>query len=136
MGKCAEMVGGAQEVLEMTVNYANERMQFGRHIGSFQIIQHYCANMLVDAEASRFITYDAAWKISAGLPHIKAASIAKAWVNEAYQRVVMLSHQIHGAIGFSSDYDLGLYTKRAKAAEVMLGDSNFHREIIARMIGL
>ena len=99
-------------------------------------VQKFCANMFIDVDACRHVTYDAAWKINAGLPYLKEVAIAEAWVNEAYQRVTMLAHQIHGAIGFSSDHDLGLYTKRAKAAEVMLGDGDFHREVIAQKIGL
>ena len=136
VAKCAEMVGGAQKVLEMTVSYAQERSQFGRPIGSFQAIQHYCANMATDVDASRFNTYKAAWMIDEGLPCKKEVAIAKVWCSEAYHRVTALSHQIHGAIGWTKDLDLELYTRRAKAAEIAFGDADFHREVIAGELGL
>lgn len=136
VAKCCEMVGGAQQVLEMTVAYAKERVQFGRPIGSFQAIQHYCANMLIDVDGSRFVTYQAAWMLSKGIPCRKEISIAKAWTSEAYRRVCALGHQIHGAIGFTMDHDMQLYYRRAKAAEVTFGDADFHREIVAQEIGL
>ena len=136
VAKCAEMVGGAQRVLEMTVDYAKDRMQFGHHIGSFQAIQHHCANMLMDAHTSRWITYQAACKLAEGKPCTKEVSTAKAWVNQSYMRICMLAHQVHGAIGYTEDHDLQLYTKRAKAAEVAFGDTDFHREIVAQEIGL
>jgi alkylation response protein AidB-like acyl-CoA dehydrogenase len=132
VAKCAEMVGGAQKVLEMSLNYAKERKQFGHPIGSYQAIQHYCANMAIDVEASRLNTYHAAWLMSEGLPASKQAAVAKAWVSEAYRRVVALGHQIHGAIGFTKEMDLELYIRRAKAAEVAFGDADFHREAIVK----
>jgi alkylation response protein AidB-like acyl-CoA dehydrogenase len=130
--KCAEMVGGAQRILEMTLNYVKERSQFGHPIGSFQAIQHHCANMAVDVETSRLNTYYAAWLLSEGLSASKHVAVAKAWVSEAYRRITSLSHQIHGAIGFTKELDLELYVRRAKAAEVAFGDANFHRKIIAQ----
>lgn len=136
VARCAEMVGGAQRVLEMTVDYARERVQFGRPIGSFQAIKHYCANMAIDVEASRFNTCKAAWMIAEGIPCFKEVAIAKAWCSEAYRRVTALSHQIHGAIGWTKDMDLELYTRRAKAAEVAFGDADFHREKIVQALGL
>ena len=136
VAKCAEMLGGAQKVLEMSVSYAKERVQFGRPIGSFQAIQHYCANMLTDVESCCFVTYQAAWMLSEGLPSTREVSIAKAWVSDAFRRVTVLGQQIHGGVGFSEDHDLPLYYKRAKAWELMLGDADFHREIIAREMGL
>ena len=136
VAKCAEMVGGAQQVMNMTLDYAKERVQFGRPIGSFQVIQHYLANMLTDVESARFVTYEAAFDLNRGLPAIKQVSVAKAWVSEAFRRVTAIGHQIHGGIGFSADYDLYLYFRRAKAAEVTLGDPEFHRQIVAQEIGL
>jgi alkylation response protein AidB-like acyl-CoA dehydrogenase len=134
--KCAEMVGGAQAALDMAVSYAKERMQFGRPIGSFQAIQHYCANMATDVSGSRFITYKAAWKVSEGLPAALDVAIAKAWTSEAYGRVTLLAHQIFGAIGFTLDHDIHLYYRQAKAAEIVFGDADFQRAIIARELGL
>jgi alkylation response protein AidB-like acyl-CoA dehydrogenase len=134
--KCAEMVGGAQAALEMTVKYAKERVQFNRPIGSFQAIQHYCANMVTDVDGSRFITYKAAWKLSEGLPATRDVAIAKAWTSEAYGRVTLLAHQIFGAIGFTMDHDIHLYYRRAKAGEIMFGDGDFQRAIVASELGL
>jgi alkylation response protein AidB-like acyl-CoA dehydrogenase len=136
VAKCAEMAGGAQRVLDMTISYAKERNQFGRPIGSFQAIQHYCANMATDVDASCFNTYKAAWMIEEGLPCVKEVAIAKAWCSEAYHRVTASSHQIHGAIGWTKDMDLELYTRRAKTAELAFGDADFHREKIAQELGL
>jgi len=136
VAKCCEMVGGMQQVLEMTVNYAKERKQFGRPIGSFQIIQHYCADMLTDVEGARLSTYHAAWMVSEGLPCTEQIAIAKAWAGEASQRIIALAHQIHGAIGVTIDHDLHYYTRRAKAAESTFGDADFHREIVAQEMGL
>ena len=136
VAKCAEMIGGAQASLDMSVAYAKERIQFGRPIGSFQAIQHHCANMVTDVDGSRFITYQAAWMVSEGLPAVMEVSMAKAWVNEAYRRVTQLGHQIHGGIGFCMDHDMPLYFKRAKAAEPTFGSADWHREIVARELGL
>jgi alkylation response protein AidB-like acyl-CoA dehydrogenase len=136
VAKCAEMVGGAQASLDMAVNYAKERVQFNLPIGSFQAIQHYCANMVTDVDGSRFITYKAAWAVSEGLPADKEVSMAKAWTSEAFKRVAVLAHQIFGAIGFTMDHDMHLYFRRAKAAELAYGDADFHRNIVAQQIGL
>ncbi len=136
MGKCCEMVGNIQRVLEMTVDYAKERKQFDRPIGSFQAIQHYCADMATDVDSARFSTYQAAWMLSEGLSCTKEVAIAKAWIGEASQRVFALAHQIHGAIGATIEHDLHYYTRRAKAAELTFGDANFYREVVAREMGL
>jgi len=136
VGKCCEMVGNIQRVLEMTVDYAKERKQFDRPIGSFQAIQHYCADMATDVDGARFSTYQAAWMLSEGLPCTKEVAIAKAWIGEASQRVFALAHQIHGAIGVTIEHDLHFYTRRAKAAELAFGDANFYREVVAREMGL
>ncbi|MDP6493862.1 MAG: acyl-CoA dehydrogenase family protein [Dehalococcoidia bacterium] len=131
VAKCAEMVGGAQQVLEMTVEYAKERVQFGRPIGSFQAIQHHCANMATDVDGSRFITYQAAWMLSDGLPCTKEVAMAKAWVSDAYRRVATLGHQVHGGIGFTMDHDMQLYFRRAKSAASAFGNSDFHLNRVA-----
>jgi alkylation response protein AidB-like acyl-CoA dehydrogenase len=136
VAKCCEMVGNIQQVLEMTVDYAKERKQFDRPIGSFQIIQHYCADMATDVDGARFSTYQAAWMLSEGLPCTKEVAIAKAWIGEASQRVIALAHQIHGAIGVTMEHDLHFHTRRAKAGELAFGDANFYREIVAREMGL
>ena len=134
--KCIEMLGGADRVLEMTVEYVKDRTQFGRPIGSFQAIQHHCANMATDVEGCRYVAYHAVWRISEGLEAQKEVSIAKAWVSDAYRRVCAIGHQSHGAIGFTKEYDLQLYTRRAKAQELAFGDSSYHREIVAQQLGI
>jgi len=131
VAKCAEMVGGAQQVLDMTVQYAKERMQFGRPIGSFQAVQHRCADMATDVDGSRFITCLAAWKLSEGLPCSREVSIAKAWVSEAYRRVTRAGHQVHGGIGFTLDHDMHLYFRNAKASASAFGNADWHLNRIA-----
>lgn len=132
--KCVEMLGGAEAVLEMTLEYAKHRVQFGRPIGSFQAVQHHCADIATDVECSRHMSYQAAWRLAEGLPAATEVSIAKAWVSEAYRRVCALAHQSHGAIGFTKEHNLQLYTRRARAQEVAFGDSNFHREVVAQAL--
>jgi len=136
IAKCCEVVGCVQQALDMTVDYAKERKQFDRPIGSFQIIQHYCADMATDVDGARLSTYQAAWMISEGLPCTLEVAVAKAWAGEASQRIMALAHQIHGAIGYSIDHDLQFYTRRAKAAEATFGDASFYREIVAQEMGL
>lgn len=136
VAKCCTILGGMQQTLEMTVDYAKERKQYDHPIGSLQIIQHYCANMATDVDGSRFSTYQAAWRLSEGLPCTKEVAIAKAWIGEAFGRVSTLAHQIHGAIGCTIDHDLQFYTKRGKAAELSFGDGDFYREMIAQEMGL
>ncbi len=128
-GKCAEMLGGADAVLEMTVEYVKQRTQFGRPVGSFQAVQHHCANMATDVEGSRNLVYQAAWRIAEGGPVDREVSMAKAWMSGAYERVCATAHQSHGAIGFTKEHDLQLYTRRAKALELTYGDANFHKEL-------
>lgn len=136
VAKCAEMVGGAQRVLEMTIDYVKQRVQFGQPIGAFQAIQHHCSNMATDVETSKFITYQAAWRLSEGLPCDQEAAMAKAWVSEAFERVTLLGHQCIGGVGFMEDHDLPLYSKRATGAEIAFGDADFHREMVAQGLGL
>jgi len=136
VAKCCEMVGCIQQALDMTIDYAKERKQYDRPIGSFQVIQHYCADMATDVDGTRLSTYQAAWRLSQGLPCAREVAIAKAWAGEACQRVMALAHQIHGAIGVTIDHDLQYYTRRAKAAEVSFGDASFHREVVAQEMGL
>jgi alkylation response protein AidB-like acyl-CoA dehydrogenase len=133
VAQCAEMLGGAKQVLEMTVEYAKQRMAFGHHIGSFQAIQHYCANMLVDVDGCSLVVYNVAWRLSEALPAAREVAMAKALINEGFKRIAALGIQIHGAIGFTEDHDLPLYFKRAKAWEINLGDTNFHLDKIAKV---
>jgi len=136
LAQCALMLGGAQRVLEMTVAYAKERIQFDKPIGSFQAIHHKCANMATDVDGARYIIYQAAWKLSQGMPCSLEISMAKAWTSEAYRRVCVEGQQIHGGVGIIKVHDMQLYFRRAKAAEVAFGDARFHREVVAREMGL
>lgn len=136
VAKCAEMVGIAQVAFDMSVDYAKNRVQFGRPIGSFQAIKHKCADMVIDVDGSRFITYRAAWCLAQGLDAAKEIAMAKAWTSDACRRVCASAHQLHGGIGFTKEYDLQLYFRRAKHGEVMYGDADIHREIVAQEIGL
>jgi len=135
IAECAWMIGGAQWVLETSVEYAKERIQFGKPIGSFQAIQHKCANMAIDVEGAVDITYYAAWAVSENDPGIAmAASMAKAWCSDIYTRAAAEGIQIHGGIGFTWDHDMHLYFKRAKSSEVTWGNGDYHREKVADML--
>ena len=136
VAKSAEMIGGAQRVLEMAVDYVKIRTQFGRLVGAFQAVQHHCANMLTYSDTIKYMTYAAAWRIGAGLSFEKEASMCKAWVSDSHRKLVALGHQVLGGIGFMEEHDLQLYFKRAKAAEQMFGDAEFHREMVAQEMGL
>lgn len=137
VGLCAEMVGGAARSLEMSVEYSKSRVQFGRPIGSFQAIQHRCADMLLLAESARSAVYAAACSASEGDTNLPLmASIAKAYTSDAYTKVAGEAIQIHGGMGFTWEHDAHLYLKRAKADEASFGDASYHRERVARLIGL
>mgnify|MGYP006117306915 FL=1 len=131
---CIEMLGGAEAVLDMTVEYAKQRTQFGRPIGSFQAIQHHCANMASDVEGSRHMAYQAAWRISENLQCAREVSMAKVWVTGAYSRICSTAHQCHGAIGFTKEHNLQLYTRRAKVQQLMYGDVHDHKATVLEHI--
>ena len=134
---CAEMCGGAQRVLDMTVEYAKIRQAFGRPIGSYQGVKHKAADMLVDVENSKSITYYAAWALDEGVAEAPlATSMAKAYVSDAYRRVSAAGIQLHGGIGFTWEHDLHLYFKRAKGSEFTFGDATYHREKVAQLVNL
>jgi alkylation response protein AidB-like acyl-CoA dehydrogenase len=132
--KCAESVGAMEAILDMTTSFSKERVQYGKTIASFQVIQHYLANMSARTLTAKAVTYRAAWMVKEGLPCTLQVSAAKAWVNEAYKFVTERAVQIHGAIGLTRDHDVGLYYRRAKAADVVFGDSDYHYERIARQL--
>jgi len=137
VGLCAEMCGGAQKVLDMTVEYAKIRQAFGRPIGSYQGVKHKAADMLVDVENSKSITYYAAWALDEGVTEGSlATSMAKAYVSDAYRRVSAAGIQLHGGIGFTWEHDLHLYFKRAKGSEFTFGDATYHRERVAQLVNL
>jgi alkylation response protein AidB-like acyl-CoA dehydrogenase len=134
---CAEMVGGAQWVLDTSVDYAKTRHQFGRPIGVYQAVSHKLSDMLLETESARSATYYAAWAVDADAPdRSMAASIAKAYVSDAYRRAAGNGIQVHGGIGFTWEHDMHLYFKRAKASEVTLGDATYHRELVAQALDL
>jgi alkylation response protein AidB-like acyl-CoA dehydrogenase len=133
----AEQVGGAQACLDMTVAYAKERRQFGREIGSFQAIKHKLADMMLLVESARSASYYAAWAASQGSSELpQLASLAKAYCSDAYFHCAAESIQIHGGVGFTWEYDVHLYFKRARSSESLLGDAPYHRELVARSMGL
>ena len=135
VGLVAEMTGGMQRLLDMTVEYAKTRKQFGRPIGQFQAVQHQCADMLVLTESSRSAAYYAAYAIQEGIPEAPlAVSVAKAYASEAYRETGNRAIQVHGGMGFTWENDAHLYYRRAKVSEQMFGDATFHREVIAKLI--
>ncbi|MCH8815270.1 MAG: acyl-CoA dehydrogenase [Chloroflexi bacterium] len=129
---CAYLVGLSQMDFDVTLNYAKERVQFGRPIGSFQAIQHKLADAVIDVDGSRFITYKAAWSLQEGEDDADLMiSMAKAWTSDASRRVVAHGQQIHGGIGFTKEYKIQLYFRRQKWMELMWGDADYHRELVA-----
>src|SRR5256886_3550000 len=134
---CAEMVGGAQKVLETSTDYAKTRHQFGKPIGIYQAVSHKLADMLVLSESGRSATYYAAWAVEADAPDRSlAGSMAKAYVSDAYRKIAGDGIQVHGGIGFTSEHDMHLYFKRAKASEVTLDEATDHRELVAQALDL
>ena len=137
VGLAAEQVGGAQFVLEMAVQYAKDRVQFGRPIGSFQAIKHKCADMLLEVESAKSAAYYGLWcasEMNDELPSV--ASLAKAYCSEAYFHATAENIQIHGGIGFTWEHPAHLYFKRAKSSELLFGDPTYHREQLAQRIGI
>jgi alkylation response protein AidB-like acyl-CoA dehydrogenase len=133
----AEMCGGAQRVLEMTVEYAKLREAFGKPIGSYQGVKHKCADMLVEVENAKSLTYYAAWAIDENAPDATlAVSMAKACASDASRKVSNAGIQLHGGIGMTWEHDLHLYMKRAKASEVAFGDATWHRERVAALMNV
>ena len=134
---CAEMCGGAQRVLDMTTEYAKIRVAFGRPIGAYQGVKHRAADMLVEVENAKSLTYYAAWAVDERSPEAPlAVSMAKAYVSDAFRRVAGAGIQLHGGIGFTWEHDLHLYFKRAKNSEFTFGDATYHRERVAQLISL
>jgi alkylation response protein AidB-like acyl-CoA dehydrogenase len=135
IAKCCESLGGMQAVLDMTIPYVKERIQFDVPVGVFQAVQHHCVYMLIEVEGARASTYEAAWRVSTGRPYSIEAAITKAWVSDGYNRVVALGTQAHGGVSIMEDHDLPLYFRRAKAAELAFGDARLHRKTVARELG-
>jgi alkylation response protein AidB-like acyl-CoA dehydrogenase len=134
-GYSAELLGGAARVLEMASQYAKDRVQFGKPIGSFQAVKHRCADMVVDVEGMRSVVYYAAWSIGAGRGDASvAASTAKTWCSDAGRRVMASGLQVHGGIGFTWEHDLHLFLKRSQLDQLSFGDATFHRERLASLL--
>jgi len=132
---CAELVGGMQWVLDTTLEYAKTREQFGRVVGSFQAVQHHCADMLYHLESARSAAYYSAWAVSVDDPGADGAvSVAKAYCSDAAREVGNLGIQVHGGIGFTWEHDLHLLYKRSKSNEILFGDATYHRDRIADMV--
>lgn len=132
----ADSLGGAQRVLDMAVEYARVRHQFGRPIGSFQAIKHLAAEMVADVEPARSLVWWAAWSQDRRPREAaRAASMAKASLGEIYSRTARRAVEIHGGIGFTWEFDLHLWYKRAHASELVFGDPSWHRERVARLSG-
>ena len=133
--ECAYLVGLAQKDFEISVQYAKDRIQFGRPIGSFQAIQHKTADMVTDVDGARFIMYKAAWSVAEGTDEADMdVHMAKAWCSEATRRVVAHGQQIHGGIGFTKEYIIQLFFRRQKAGELAWGDGDYHREKVAEAL--
>jgi alkylation response protein AidB-like acyl-CoA dehydrogenase len=137
VAQAAEQVGGAQRVLDMSVEYAKVRVQFGRPIGSFQAIKHKCADMLLEVESAKSAAYYAGWAAAEDSDELPVvASLAKSYCSEAYFHAAAENIQIHGGIGFTWEHDAHLYFKRAKSSELLFGDPAYHRELLAQRIGI
>jgi len=131
----AALLGSAQRALELSTEYAKERVQFGKPIGSFQAVKHRCADMLVDVEGMRSTAYWAAWCLSAGDAESSiAASVAKTWCSDAAKRVMASALQVHGGIGFTWEHDLHLFLKRSQLDQLTFGDAAYHRERLGRAL--
>jgi alkylation response protein AidB-like acyl-CoA dehydrogenase len=137
VGLAAEQVGGAARALEMAVDYAMVRHQFGRPIGSFQAVKHVCADMLVEVESARSAAYHAIWAADHDPEELQvAASLAKAYCSDAFTFVAGQNIQVHGGVGFTWEHPAHLYLKRAKTDQLLLGDPLHHRRLLAQRIGL
>lgn len=132
----AYAVGLSERALALAIAHVSTREQFGRPIGSFQAVAHRCSDMRIDIDACRFLGLQAAWRLDQGGPADLDVAAAKAYINDAVRRVFVNAHQVHGAIGFSAEYDLQLFTRRAKAFELSFGGTAFHHERVAKGIGL
>jgi alkylation response protein AidB-like acyl-CoA dehydrogenase len=133
----AEIVGGAQRCLDMAVQYAKDRVQFGRPIGQFQAIKHKCADMLLQIESGKTAAYYALWVAAKDDPELTTvAPMAKAFCSEAYFFAASENIQVHGGIGFTWEHDAHLYFKRAKSSELLFGDPTYHRDLLARRLGI
>ena len=134
--KCAEVSGACQSVLDMTNTYAKDRLQFGKPIGSFQVIQHKLVDMITDVEGLQYLVYQAAWLMNAGVDCGNQIAMAKVKANDVYQRVALNGVKIHGATGFSMDHDIGLYYRRVMASKFFPCNTDYYLDKVALGSGL
>ncbi|MBI2166354.1 MAG: acyl-CoA/acyl-ACP dehydrogenase [Chloroflexi bacterium] len=130
--KCAEMLGGAQAVLDMAVAYAKRRVQFGRPIGSFQAVQHHLVDVYREVELGRMLTYEAIRLIDQGLPSGRHVAMAKAKMSHVFPFATQIAHQVHGGVAYHTDYPLEIYYRRALASQAFLGGASELLEAVAR----
>jgi alkylation response protein AidB-like acyl-CoA dehydrogenase len=136
-GLCAEMVGTGQRALDMAVEYAKERVQFGKPIGSFQAIKHKCVDMMVQVENARSLTYYASWTVDENVPEARqAVPMAKAYCSDMCKTVTSEAIQVHGGIGFTWEHDMHLFYRRGLASEAAFGSAPVHREVVAQELNL
>ena len=133
---CADLVGGAEAVLDMTVKYMGEREQFGVKLATFQAVQQMCAVMAIDVEGARHVTRQALWRLAEGLPADREVAIAKAWTGRAYRDVTLLAHQLHGGAGYVVEHELHRHALRAKQAELLFGSTEEWLEDLAGQLAL
>jgi alkylation response protein AidB-like acyl-CoA dehydrogenase len=136
IARCCEAVGLAQKTLEMSVDYAKERKQYGRPIGSFQAVQHHCADMLTDIFGMRVSSYNAAWMLSENMECLPQIAVATSWAGQAVQRIINSSHQVHGAMGFTLDYNLHYYTRKLKQSQFYFDVNLASNNSMAKQIGI
>jgi alkylation response protein AidB-like acyl-CoA dehydrogenase len=129
--RCAEIVGAGERVLEMSVDYAQHRKQFGRPIGQFQAVQYLCSDIAIATHLTALLTFQAAWLIDQGHSSAQAVAMAKSYGSRAAQEIVHRGHEVYAGVGFMMEADLQLYTRRAKHWEFDLGDARYHDEAIA-----
>ena len=136
IGICADGVGLTQRAVDMAIDYAKERVQFGVHLGSLEVIQHYCSDMAIALEGCRWATYKTAWMLAEGKPCAQWVAMSKAYVSSAIQEILFTALHVHGSIGMTVDHDMPLYFKRSKAVELTFGDASENLELVAQEIGL
>lgn len=136
VAQLAYATGAAERTLEITLQHARDRHQFGRPIGAFQAVAHRCVDMRTDLDACRYLAYQAAWALEQGGPADLEVAAAKAYGNDALRRIFMHAHQVHGAIGFSTEHDLHIFTRRGKTFELTFGTTTRHLDRVATAMGL
>lgn len=134
--QCGQIVGAGFRVLDMTADYARDRVQFGRPIGTFQAVQYLVTDIAIDTELTRMLTVQALWRIDQGLPYEKEASVAKAYASKAVAHLTRQSHEVHAGVAFMIEHDLHFFTRRAVNWEMSFGDNAYHHEQIAVALGI